>query len=483
MNLDTRIAALNPQQRQLFDRRLCAKRIQRALASARSVRTESLQYPVSYGQERLFQLQRNFPDYGGANMPVRCRLKEQVAAAALEDAINDVVTRHEVLRTCFATGATGGIQKVIPKIELPLTVVDLSALPPTARALAEQAIAASEAKPFDLGQVPLLRCTLLCTERNQALTLTLHHIVFDGPSLSILMRELALNYRGILCGESAKHRPLPLQYRDFAIAQREVLSSGILSAVRRYGELLFSGAWFLGSSSHDGRSPVDIPSWSSRVTSIRNSTMQDSKNLSQRYAVTILVTLLSAFHAVLAQWTGRPRVVVGTITNCRYRPEMADLIGLCVNTLACRVEMDDDPPFEALLMRVQDAFAEALTCQDLPFEIIAEQTCLPRDATGSPLLPALIILPQQSEARFPEAHMLAECNWSDSDQVLHNASPLCLWMQLDGTVRVKFRRDVFSDAEIECLMISFDSLLRSASAHPERRLSVIYADAGISHRS
>ena len=349
-------------------------------------------YPLSFAQQRLWMVHQMDPASAAYNIAYALRLRGPLDVDALGRALTALVRRHEALRTVFPARDGVPVQLVRPAAPVVPAEMDLRPLPSEARETESARLAREEAAlPFDLAAGPLLRVTVLRMADHEAiLLLTLHHIVGDGWSQDVLVRDLSALYTAASEGREAALPPLPIQYADFAAWQRRWLTGEVLEQQLGYWRRRLDGAPPLLEL------PTDRPRTGSpgreaatHVFVLSPETSQALRALAVREGTTPFVTLLAAFKAVLARWTGQDDVVVGTPVAGRSRMEVEDLIGFFVNVLVLRTDLSGDPSFRALMARVRDGVLEAYAHQDLPFERLVDEVQPARNLTNTPLFQAL----------------------------------------------------------------------------------------------
>jgi amino acid adenylation domain-containing protein len=371
------IAGMSPSER----RELLAKLLQQKTREPRRA-------PLSYAQERLWFLNELQPGSSVYNIPGNFVLPGVPNVAALEAAFDEIVRRHEVLRTTFKVVDWRPAQEIAPPEHRPLEVIDLRSLPEEERAARVQAIAGEEGmRPFDLARGPLMRVSLLRLADDQSLVLlALHHIISDGWSMSILFREIGLLYAAFSAGQRPNLPDLPMQYADYAQWQREWLQGETLQAQLAYWREHLAGAPAVLELPTDRPRPV-VQSFkgASQAVSLPASLHRRLLELSHREGVTLFMTLLAAFQTLLLRISGQDRVVIGTPIAGRTRSEMEGLIGCFTNTLPMRTDLSGDPTFRELLSRVRTTALGAYRHQDLPFEKLVEELQPSRSLAHNPL--------------------------------------------------------------------------------------------------
>ncbi len=374
---------------------------------------------LSFAQERLWFLDQfeggNSATGGSAfyNVPAAVRLTGQLNVPALESALNAIVARHEVLRTTF--GSTDGVATphVAGQMTVPLPVLDLSGLPAEEREATAARLAAEEARrPFNLATGPLLRGQLLDLGEGPSghetiALITMHHIVSDGWSVNVFIKELAALYAAFAAGTATPEAalpPLPIQYADFALWQRqwfaeqghgtgELRSLSSLQQELAYWTEQLKGLPPLLELPTDRPRPAAQTLNGERFTFTLGAELTAKlRTLARGEGATMFMTLLAAFQTLLMRYTGQEDIAVGTPIAGRNRPEIADLIGFFVNTLVMRGDLTGNPTFRQLLKRTQATAIKAYENQDVPFEMLVEALEPQRDMSHTPLFQAMFAL-------------------------------------------------------------------------------------------
>ncbi|MBV9773819.1 MAG: AMP-binding protein, partial [Gemmatimonadetes bacterium] len=351
--------------------------------------------PLSFAQQRLWLVDRLEPGSAAYNMPYALRLGGGLDPGALRGSVDALVERHETLRTVFAERGGVPMQVVHPSLRVALPTLDLADLPEAERERAAERLAQEEAlRPFDLARGPLLRSTLLrLGAEEHVLLFTLHHIVSDGWSMEVLVREVSALYEGLRRGGGARLPELPVQYADYAIWQREQLGGEVLEAQLTYWRERLADAPPLLEI------PTDRPRTAERSARAKSHDFtlparvsQGLRALSRREGATLFMALLAAWQALLSKYAGQEDVVVGTPIAGRTRRETEGLIGFFVNMLALRADLEGDPTWAELVGRVREAALGAYAHQELPFERLVEELGVERSLTYTPVFQAIFTL-------------------------------------------------------------------------------------------
>ncbi|HLK56986.1 MAG TPA: amino acid adenylation domain-containing protein, partial [Chthonomonadaceae bacterium] len=370
--------------------------------------------PLSFSQQRLWFLDQYEPGSSVYNIPGALRLHGPLNVAALEHSLQEIVRRHEALRTTFTQREGVGCQVIQPPDAFTLPMTDLSAWDAEAREREARRLSVEEAeRPFDLEHGPLFRAALLqLTPEEHILLVTMHHIVSDGWSQGILVRELTTFYRAFAAGSSSPLPDLPIQYADYAAWQRGWLDGEELERQVAYWRGHLAEAPSLLELPTDRPRPA-LQTFRGEIERYELSPelTQGIKALGQNEGATLFMTLLAAFQTLLSRYSHQEDIVVGTPIANRTRAEVEGVIGLFLNTLALRGDLSGDPSFRELLGRVREAALGAYAHQDLPFEKLVEELQPERTLGYSPIFqmmfilhniaPALVALPGVSAVSLP----------------------------------------------------------------------------------
>ncbi len=426
--------------------------------------------PASFAQERLWFLDQWEPDSPVYNLGSAFRLSGGLDVTALQQALNEIVRRHEVLRTTFAAQDGQPYQVIAPQLTVELPVVDLQGLPAAQRETEARRLAREEfVRPFDLARGPLFRASLLTLDAGEhLLTVAMHHIVSDGWSDGILFRELEALYEAYHNGQSSPLAELPIQYADFAVWQREWLQGEVLERQLSYWREQLAGA------PPSLELPTDRPRPS--LQSYRGAgqslllprTLADSlRAVSRQERVTLFMTLLGAFQTLLHRYTGQDDVVIGSAIANRNRVEIEGLIGFFVNTLVLRTDLSGNPTFRELLARVRDVCLGAYDHQDLPFEKLVAELQPERDPSRQPLFQVLFQM-----VSFPKGPGKLGDVTLRPLQIRSGTSKFDLLLSVGDRPEgleaiVVYNTDLFDEDRVERMLGHYKTLLEGIVAAPE----------------
>ncbi|HLF26569.1 MAG TPA: amino acid adenylation domain-containing protein, partial [Anaerolineae bacterium] len=440
--------------------------------------------PLSFAQERLWFIDQLVPGSSAYNIPTALRIKGDLDVAALESSLNEVIRRHESLRTTFAAHDGQSMQVIAPNVILKLPSVDLRAWPEADRESEARRRAEAEARrPFDLAHGPLLRAELFCLDQAaHVLVLNLHHIIADGWSSAVLVREVTELYAAFAQEQSpalgAERRGLPLpelpiQYADFAVWQRQWLQGEVLDAQLAYWRRQLAGLPILELPTDRPRPPAQTFRGGTQAFRLSPALTQALASLSQREGATLFMTLLAAFQTLLARYTGQTDIAVGTGIANRRRAEIEGLIGFFVNTLVLRTDLAGNPTFREVLARVREVALEAYAHQDAPFELVVDAVGPQRDLSHSPLFQVFFVLQNMPQQALKLAGFEIELLPVDNGTAKFDLG-FQLYEVDDGLYGlVEYSVDLFEADTIQRLVGHYAMLLESVVAHPDQPIALL----------
>jgi amino acid adenylation domain-containing protein len=366
----------------------------------RHPRQEPQVFPLSFAQQRLWFLEQLEPSSTAYLVPSALRLSGKLEVQALERSFQELLHRHESLRTTFALQEGQPVQIIHSageereRTSSLLTVIDLQGLQPERQEREARHLADQEGqRPCDLEQGPLWRTSLLQLEpHEQVLLLTLHHIITDGWSNEVLMRELTTLYRAFVAGQSSPLAPLPIQYADYALWQRQWLQGDTLEEHLAYWRTHLAKVPPLALPTDHPRPAVQTHRGTRLSWQLPAALSQNILNLSQQQEVTLFMLLLAAFQVLLLRYTGQSDISVGTPVANRRHAAIEGVIGFFVNTLVLRTDLSGNPTFQQVLQRVHEVCLGAYAHQDIPFEKVVEELAPTRDLSRSPLFQVMLVL-------------------------------------------------------------------------------------------
>ena len=448
-------------------------------------------FPLSFAQQRLWFLWQLEGANSAYNVPAALRLKGSLDITALEQAFQEIVRRHEVLRTRFPMVDGKPVQAIDSNFES-LTVVDLQQLSEQESDPVQIAIESAQT-PFDLAKDSLLRVKLLQLSKTEhILLLNMHHIIADGWSLGILVRELSILYETFtsilkttnvsprLPVSTSPHLPksplpeLPIQYADFAVWQRQYLqvgSNSYLSLLDYWKQQLQGIPALLELPTDYPRPPVQTLRGNSIEFTLDRKLTEKLKTLTQQSEATLFMTLLAGFSILLSRYSRQEDLVIGTAIANRNRKEIEPLIGFFTNTLALRLDLQNNPSFKEFIQRVRQVTLDAYAHQDLPFERLVDEIQPERNLSHSPLFQVSFVL---QNAPLEELK-LSGLTWSSLEtENLTAKFDLNLAMReteagLKGVW--EYNCDLFEASTIERMMGHFQVLLESIVTNPDESVT------------
>ncbi|MBD2355223.1 amino acid adenylation domain-containing protein [Tolypothrix sp. FACHB-123] len=436
--------------------------------------SRQVKLPLSFAQNRLWFIDQLQPGNSAYNIFNGFRLQGSLNITALEQSINEIIRRHEILRTQFITVDGQPVQAIIPDLQLTLPVIDLQTLSTAAQAAAvQQLITQAAQQPFDLTQAPLLRLSLLKLNPTEHIVLfAMHHIISDAWSMGILIRELTVLYQAYLNGEASPLPELSIQYADFAVWQREWLQGEMLQTQLSYWKQQLAGSLpvlnlpYSQTKANTNRSGIHTFKLSTELSIA-------IEKLSREADVTLFMTMLAGLQTLLYRYTGQDDIVIGTDVANRNRAETEGIIGFFVNLLVLRTNLGGYPSFRELLQRVREVTLGAYNHQDLPFEKLVEELQPERSLSHTPLfqvllvmdnvptanleLPGLTLLPLETnnqKAKFDLALFVSKI-----EQVLEAS-----WC---------YNADLFDAQTIVRMTEHFQELLHNIATNPDARINTL----------
>ncbi|HEX6292535.1 MAG TPA: amino acid adenylation domain-containing protein, partial [Herpetosiphonaceae bacterium] len=434
---------------------------------------ENVVFPASFAQRRLWLLAQLDPGSAAYHVPLSIRLTGALDAAALTASFNTLIARHEALRTSFVLRAGQPVQHVQPPAALPLPCHDLRSLPePQRRAQLAALQHHVTAQPFDLTRAPLLRAALLrLGDTEHLLLLCLHHIVVDGWSLGVLVRELAACYRALRQEQPPDLPDLPIQYADFALWQRAWLQGATLDRLLAYWKAQLANLTPLALPTDRPRPAMLSTAGAQQPISFAPALVARLEHLSQQAGTTLFMTLLATLQVLLHRYSGQEDIAVGTPIANRTRAESEGIVGCFANTLVLRADLSGNPTFRDLLGRVREICLGAYGHQDLPFELAVDLVQPERDLSHSPLFQVLFVLQNTSlpALDLPELHteLLPIDTGSAKFELTLDLSP-----GSDGGLfgYLEYATDLFAADTIERMARHLTTLLESVAASPEQTI-------------
>jgi amino acid adenylation domain-containing protein/non-ribosomal peptide synthase protein (TIGR01720 family) len=437
-------------------------------------RAKDAELPLSFAQIRLWFLDQFEPNTSLYNIPIALRLAGTLNQAALQQSLQEIIARHEALRTNFIAVDGQPTQIIQTQTNWKVSVVDLQHLSRDEQEITAQQLAQQQAtQPFELATQALVSAKLIVLSETEHIFLVcMHHIVSDGWSMGVFVQELASLYNAYSQGQPTPLTPLPIQYADFALWQRDWLQGDVLQSQLDYWQKQLADApTLLGLPTDRPRPVVQTFAGTYQKFTLSVELTEKLKKLSQEQGATLFMTLLAAFDTLLYRYTGQEDILVGSPIANRDHSELEGLIGFFVNTLVLRTNVSGNPSFSELLARVREMAIDAYSHQDLPFEMLVEALQPERHLSHAPLFQVMFVLENESKSQLELAGLTV------SPLMLETATAkfdLTLGMQNTPTGLVgawEYNTDLFDASTIERLTGHFLTLLEGIVANPQERIS------------
>ncbi|MGZ7081712.1 MAG: amino acid adenylation domain-containing protein [Candidatus Angelobacter sp.] len=436
--------------------------------------------PLSFAQQRLWFLDQLEPGSAAYNLRVAIRLVGDLNREALAWSLQEIVRRHEALRTSFASHEGNAVQIIANDLKLKIEEIDLRGNSAEQRESECKRLVRQEAvTPFDLARAPLLRVKLLRLEEQESVLLaTMHHIVSDGWSMGIMVTEFTRLYEAYILGQPSPLPPLALQYADYAVWQRTWLQGKVLDRQIAYWRKQLADVSLLELPADHPRPAAMSQRGASFPISISPELTERLRALSQANGVTLFMTLLASFQLLLSRYSGQSDITVGTPIAGRTRTDTEGLIGFFINTLVLRSTIHERSTFQQLLARVRERTLEAYEHQDVPFEKLVDELQPERDLSRQPFFQVMFALQKATEAELLLPGLrLAPLKSGDDSQT----SKFDMLLLLEESSRgiqgpLEYTPDLFDQATIETMVQRWLLILEQVvkdSAIPVSQISIL----------
>jgi len=481
-NLAARLSLLSADKLALLRSRLRAAGDGKARTQIPRLSRDRDSFPLSFAQERLWFLHKLQPESTAYNIPEVYGFPGPLNVAALEQSLQEIIRRHEILRARFVVQDGVPLQIIAAPEPMALPVINLRQLAAEARQDALRRLVAQAAEvTFDLARGPLVQVTLVALgDAEHVLLVTMHHIVSDGWSMAVFARELARIYDAYSAGRPSPLPDLALQYVDFAQWQRQSLTGAVLETQLDYWKRQLAGAPAVLDLPTDRPRPPMQTFVPADVTNALNT-------LARQEGATQFMVLLAVFKVLLYRWSGQPDLVVGTLIAGRNRVEIEGLIGFFVNTLALRTDLSGNPGFHDLLRRVRLITLEGFAHQDLPFEKLVGELRPERRLSHHPLFQVLFALQNigapLAPAPDPSAAVSAAGSQSADTPPIGGRTAkfdVALFMSPSGSGLAgafEYNIDLFDAATMHRMAAHFVALLGGIAAAPDHHILDLPLDA------
>ncbi len=432
--------------------------------------------PLSFAQERLWVLDQMEPNSALYNIPRNLRLKGELQTVALENALNEIVRRHESQRATFTAHEGHPVQTIAASLTIPLLVQDLTGLPESGRDEEARRIAVEEVmRPFNLATGPLLRARLLrLKSQDHVLLLTMHHIISDAWSAGIFVQELGTLYDAFCIGHLSPLPELAVQYADYAAQERHWLRGEVLEKQLAFWRKQLKGippALEL---------PFDHPRPNTRtfrgeceMMRISVEDLRAVKDLSRQEGATLFMTLMTAFQVLLSRYSGQEQIVVGTDLANRTMPETERMIGFFINLLAVRNDLSGNPTFRELLGRIREGLLEAYAHQEVPFPKVVQEIQPERTATHNPIVQVLFVMQNIPRGKRELSGLQVEPFEVPVTTSKFDIGVFVAERPNELVAYWVYSTELFDQSTVQRMIRHFSNLLQSAVADPEARLSAL----------
>ncbi|HLF04001.1 MAG TPA: amino acid adenylation domain-containing protein [Dehalococcoidia bacterium] len=478
-SLEQRIAGLSPEKRALLERRLQTRDLG-AMGDGRIPRRDSTgPCPLSFSQERLWFLNQIEPDNPNYNMSKAIRMAGKVDLGVLQQVLDAVVARHEALRTTFAVQDGAPVQVVGASRPVALPVTGLGQRPGAGdepdEARVQRWLAAETQRPFDLTKDLMLRASLLrLSEEEHILLLVTHHIASDGWSTSVLFRELSALYAAFAQGEPSPLAPLPIQYADYAVWQRQRFQGAAAEAQLAYWRQRLTGAPTVLDLPANRPRPAVQSALGARQSLVLSAALTEGlRALGREEQATLFMVLLGAFNVLLHRYTRQEDILVGSPVAGRERVETEGLIGFFVNDLVLRTDLTGNPTFRELLRRTRQTTLEAYSHQEVPFERLVAELRPERDLSRNPLFQVALAFQNVPRSALELSELTLSPIELDKGTTLFDVT-LYVTEDEDGlTTTAEYSTDLFDAATISRMLGHFQMLLEGMVVHPDQPVATL----------
>ncbi|MUG96484.1 amino acid adenylation domain-containing protein [Scytonema sp. UIC 10036] len=430
--------------------------------------------PLSFSQQRLWFIDQLYHGSSFYNIPIAFHIQGNLDIAALEQSLNEILKRHEVWRTNFRLVNGEPIQEIFPHSTWNVSIINLEHLCGKDWEPEVKQIAAEEAKKsFNLAKGPLVRATLLrLSQEEYVLLVTMHHIITDGWSCNVFLRELSSLYPAFSKNLPSPLPELPIQYADFAIWQRARLKGEFLATQLNYWKQQLQGELRILQLPTDRPRPnLATFTGAKQYFTFSASLANALKQLSQREDATLFMCLLAAFNILLYRYTDQEDILIGSPIANRNRAELEGMLGLFVNTLVLRNNLSGNPSFRQLLHRVREVTLDAYAHQDLPFEMLVEELQPERDLSRNPLYEVMFVL-QNTPSSVQEVSGLTLRTLEFDSGTAQLDIFISMSESEEGlTGSLEYNIDIFDSRTITQFINNFQTLLENIVINPEQHLS------------
>jgi amino acid adenylation domain-containing protein len=477
-DISERISALTPEQRALFEARLKQKGLHNQITAVQTIprrqNRNSATCPASIDQERLWFIDQLQPGNTAYNIFSASRIRGSLNVPIMERVINELIQRHEVLRTTLKSVDGVPVQVIAPELEITLEPVSLEHLPEEERYDEALRLTTEEfARPFDLEKEPLVRVGLLrLAEDDFVLQVNMQHAITDRWSFAVFEKELAVLYQAFATGQPSPLPELPIQFADYAVWQRERMNSDEYKKDLEYWLRQLDVSFVLDFPTDFPRPPVQNFRGARVYVGYPKSLLDGLKELSRREGVTMFMTLMAAFKTLIYRYTNQHDILISTPIGTRLRPETENLVGYLLNLLIVRTDLSGNPTFRELLKREQEACVGAFAHQEVPFGKLVQELKPKQDASRNPIAQVAFLY-----LDFPEATAMQFLGLTATPIDIDNgASRFDITLAMIETpegfaISIEYISDIFEHGRMERMARHLQVLLEGIIANPDARLS------------
>ncbi|MDN5942769.1 MAG: amino acid adenylation domain-containing protein, partial [Nitrospira sp.] len=427
---------------------------------------------LSYSQQRMWLMHQLAPQSTAYHMPFASRQRGRLNKAALRSTIDALCRRHEAFRTTFRMTGEGPVQLIHPFRAPHWVEVDLTSFPRDQRPREALRLVEEESNQlFDLEQGPLARFLLIELEpEDHLLMLTLHHIIGDQWSFGVIGHEFAFFYNALCRGEVPSAKPIAIQYADYAVWQRRCLTDEWLRTQAEYWQKKLAGLSKLSLPTDYPRPVMQTFNGSHRMLELPTSLIERLQHFSAEHHATVFMTLLACFQILLSRYAGQTDIAVGSPIANRTQSAVEPIIGSFVNTLVLRTDLSGDPTFIEVLARVRGTALEAYAHQDFPFDKLVETMHSARDQSSAPLVQVLFNVPNAPIGEIT-VQGLSWVPFEVEAQAAQFDLSLTIETEFSRKAYLTFNTDLFGPQTAERMLGQYKTLLQSALANPQSKLS------------
>ncbi|MBA2284934.1 MAG: AMP-binding protein, partial [Ktedonobacteraceae bacterium] len=473
-SIASNLAGLTPKQRALLEKLLKKQGLDISQLPIAPQPRDRTVFPLSFSQQRMWFLHQLAPEDAAYNCSVALRLTGKLSVTALQKTIQDLVGRHEALRTTFVTIDGHPFQVIAPEQDVTLRYLDVSDLPEPEQTARVRSLTTGEVqRPFDLEQGPLLRMLLVWLGQDAyVLQVTMHHIISDGWSLGIMVREMLELYRAYVGGQAVTLAMPPIQYADYAVWQREWLQGERLASQLAYWkDQLATAPALLSLQTDRPRAAVQSNQGAVLAFTLSKELSEALKELARGEGATTFMALLAAFDVLLFRYTGQQDILTGTPIANRNRAETANVIGCFINTLVLRSRLSHEISFRQLLSHVRETTLNAYANQDVPFEQLIEALKVKRNAGYPPLVQVFFVLQDVTMDALALSDMMVAPFQLDKGTAQFDLT-LEMAEEAGGlSGHIEYNTGLFDASTIERLVGYWQTLLEGIVKHPDLPLA------------